>query len=1123
MQRILSSQLLLAILISFSSCTDFQEEEVPDRLIVDITEMAFPINGGSHSVTLSSGKKWDVASLPEWIRLQSINRSGRSPFEWTASFSATANEDYNREGTIYIRSGLENAEITITQEGKKGKYVAVESVSLSSTELTITEGDNVSLTPTITPSNASIKDVTWKSSTTDVATVSESGRVDAIAKGKAVITVTTVDGNKTATCALTVQAKTISVTGVSLDKTSLSLIEGDTYALTATITPSNATDKSVTWSSSNTSVATVSSSGVVTAKAAGSTTITVLTNNGAKKATCAVTVQAKTISVTGVSLDKTTLTLTEGDTQALNATITPSNATNKSVSWSSNNTAVATVSSSGVVTAKSAGSTTITVTTTDGGKKATCSVTVQAKTISVTGVSLSKNSLSMTEGETYTLTATITPSNATEKSVSWSSSNTSVATVSNAGLVTAKSAGSTTITATTTDGGKKATCSITVQAKTVSVTGVNLDKTSLTLTEGDSYALTATITPSNATDKSVTWSSNNTSIATVSSLGLVMAKAAGITTITVKTNDGGITATCQVTVMEPTKATSIALQGGDFMYAAKVGDEFSLSVDVKPEDANVDLEWSVSDESLAEIIGEGHSIILRAKDYGPSSLTVRDKVSNLSATEKMSARLTDFYWTENTGMTYNGCPLVEIEIGAEHQLQCHYTPEYATRVFRSDMRGFNYYEPYDYGNGQTSSEPSYPVTNPSLFSIDNNGIIKGIKEGLAKIHVYSPIIINNAQDLYVRIIKQRIPVEGVMLPKTIELSVGETQTLSATVTPSNATDKSVTWSSNNTSVATVSSSGLVTAKSAGAATITVTTNDGGKKATCSVTVSEPVVSVTGVSIGKTSLSIKVGDSQALVATITPSNATNKAITWSSSDDSVASVSSSGIVTGKKAGTANISVTTADGAFSVTCTVNVIEVPRAVDLGLSVKWASFNVGASKPEEFGYYYAWGETEPKDYFGADYKWWEYDGNNGYKYIKYCTNSDYGFNGFTDGKTILDSQDDVVCQIIGGKWRMPTKEELDELKNNCSWDFISLNGVDGFRATGPNGNSIFLPAGGFRSYGNREFAGVYGEFMSSSLCNSDSRNAYILSFITNISVIRVSVFDVPRFQGYSIRAVCE
>lgn len=256
---------------------------------VDTNELSFSATSTTRAVKVSSGKKWDVTSMPEWINLQSIS-PGHSPYEWTANFSASANDEYNREGIITIKAGSDAAQISVAQEGNKGKYYSVESVSLIPTELTLTEGENTTLSCTISPSNASVKNVTWTTSASSVATVSNNGRVDAVAEGTALITVTTSDGNKTASCAVTVKAKVISVTSVSLDCGSLSMDVGTTHTLVATVSPSNATDKSVSWTSSNTTVATVSSSGMVTARAAGSATITVTTNDGGKMTTCSVSV-----------------------------------------------------------------------------------------------------------------------------------------------------------------------------------------------------------------------------------------------------------------------------------------------------------------------------------------------------------------------------------------------------------------------------------------------------------------------------------------------------------------------------------------------------------------------------------------------------------------------------------------------------------------------------------------------------------------------------------------------------------------------------------------------------------------------------------------------------------------
>ena len=338
----------------------------------------------------------------------------------------------------------------------------------------------------------------------------------------------------------------VAVTSVTLDSTSITLVEGDSQTLTATISPSNAVNQKVLWSSSNSSVASVKE-GVVTALKVGNATITAKTDDGGKTATCEVIVETKDIPVTGVTLDKTSYEMTEGDEFTLTATVNPENATNKNISWSSSNPSVATVNN-GKIKALKAGTATITVKTDDGGKTATCEVTVNAMVYPVESISLDKTWCEMTEGDEITLIATVNPENATNKIVTWSSSNPSVATVNN-GKIKALKAGTATITVKTDDGGKTATCEVTVNAKVYSVESVSLDKTWCEMTEGDEITLVATINPNNATNKNISWSSSNPSIATVSN-GKVTALKAGTTIITVKTEDGDKTATCEVTVRE---------------------------------------------------------------------------------------------------------------------------------------------------------------------------------------------------------------------------------------------------------------------------------------------------------------------------------------------------------------------------------------------------------------------------------------------------------------------------------------------------------------------------------------------------------------------------------------------
>lgn len=188
--------------------------------------------------------------------------------------------------------------------------------------------------------------------------------------------------------------------------------------------------------------------------------------------------------------------------------------------------------------------------------------------------------------------------------------------------------------------------------------------------------------------------------------------------------------------------------------------------------------------------------------------------------------------------------------------------------------------------------------------------------------------------------------------------------------------------------------------------------------------------------------------------------------------------------------------------------------EAVDLGLSVKWATCNVGASKPEEYGDYYAWGETTTKsDYSWDTYKWC---GNEEFTVTKYCTDSCYGT---VDNLTTLTSSDDVATVKWGSKWRMPTKEERNELEEDCTWTWTSQNGVNGMKVTGPNGNSIFLPAGG--SIVNTRFDALGSElaYWTATLHRDISSDA------SNIGFNKDGSFRAnnDRSVGRSVRPVTE
>ncbi len=169
----------------------------------------------------------------------------------------------------------------------------------------------------------------------------------------------------------------------------------------------------------------------------------------------------------------------------------------------------------------------------------------------------------------------------------------------------------------------------------------------------------------------------------------------------------------------------------------------------------------------------------------------------------------------------------------------------------------------------------------------------------------------------------------------------------------------------------------------------------------------------------------------------------------------------------------------------------------VDLGLSVKWATCNVGATSPEEYGDYFAWGETTTK----RTYNWSTYKWCNGTEdtLTKYCTYNDFGT---VDNKTVLDPEDDVARANWGGQWRMPTNAEWQELIDNCTWTWTTRNGVKGCTVkSNINGNSIFLPAAGFRLNGNLGDVGLNGNFWSSSLNAINSPDAWVVYYYSGVS----------------------
>ena len=504
------------------------------------------------------------------------------------------------------------------------------------------------------------------------------------------------------------------------------------------------------------------------------------------------------VLVSSVSLSQAKAEMIEGETVQLIATVLPSDASDKSVTWASSKQSVATVSASGVVTAVSEGESTITASAS--GKSATCQVVVAKKRVEVTSVTLDKSALTLEQGQSATLIATVSPSNATDPTVAWTSSIPSVATVSDAGVVTAVSSGEAVITASA--GGKSATCTVKVNPKKIEVTAVSLDRTSLNMEIGQTTMLVATVSPADATDKTVTWSSSNASVASVDEKGVVTALQEGSAVITASA--GGQSASCLVTV---------------------------------------------------------------AKKVVPVSSVTLDRTS------------------------------VTLEIGASTTLVATVSPSDAT-----------------------DKTVSWTNSDNSVIFLDGNGKITALKEGTATV---TAIAGDKSASCSVTVARSVVPVTSITLDRTsLTINKGETTTLTATVTPSDATDKTVHWSSSDMSVVKVDADGTVHALKGG--TATVYAKAGEQSATCRVTVLSPV---TGVTLDRESLSLTVGETATLTATVLPDDATEKAVTWTSSDSAIVSVDASGKVCALKKGSATI--TAAAGDKTATCQVTVNNIPFAI--------------------------------------------------------------------------------------------------------------------------------------------------------------------------------------------------
>lgn len=349
----------------------------------------------------------------------------------------------------------------------------VTSISFDKNEISIKMGESETLKVIHEPSDLSAPSYTWESSNEDVATVIN-GKVAAISVGEATIKVTASQLGLTTSCKIKVNP--VEAETIVLNTTNQELKIGDEFQLTATIEPENTTDKSITWESNDDKIATVTEEGLVKAVGVGKAIITVTSGN--VSVTC--NIEVEPIQVTGISLSHEDIEIEITDEFELHATVSPVDATNKKINWTSSDERIAKVNEEGIVLGISKGQIKITAKTEDGGYTKECKVTVTD--IKVKGVSLNHLDLKLTIGESRTLLAIIAPENAANKSVKWTSSNPSVASIDQNGSLLTLNNGNTVITVETDDGYYRASCNVTVSSLdrlvTIIARGKNLYQTS---------------------------------------------------------------------------------------------------------------------------------------------------------------------------------------------------------------------------------------------------------------------------------------------------------------------------------------------------------------------------------------------------------------------------------------------------------------------------------------------------------------------------------------------------------------------------------------------------------------------------------------------------------------------
>ncbi len=740
-----------------------------------------------------------------------------------------------------------------------------------------------------TPSNATEKNFQWESSDKTVATVDSTGKVTLLKEGSTTIKVSSSNASGTVTLNVTTKPEPTPtppvvkpLTSIKPDATELNMIKGDTHTINLTLEPRDATDTNVTWTSLDEKVAKVDATGKVTAAGVGSTSIIIeaaLANSDGNKAKATVKINVRD-KLQSIAFESKATYINVGGTKQMEIIYKPDENVNKDVTFKSSDTSIFTVDNKGVIKGVAVGQAVLSCESKELGQAGviTCMVTVTASEIPAKDFSVTPAAETIYIGATLQLTKKFNPENATNQTVTWSSSDTSIATVNTTGTVKAVKEGKATISAVYTDTKDNKplirTSTITVEAAPIPVTSFDINPDTSNIIVGDKFTITPVFKPNDATNKNVEYQSLDEGVIKVSDKGEVTGVGAGDAIIQCQAEDGGFIATCFVHV---DNAVEFSLSPST--KSIVVGRTFKLKKVINPANAKKAATWSTSNSSIATVDQDGN---VTAKRLGKCTITCKLTKYN----QRARCRVKVEKLKSSIGVTNKN---IRIGVGQSYKLKNTITT-----------------------NDTKKPKLSWKTANKRVASVNKNGKIKGKRVGKTKITVTTSDGVRAKATCKVRVIQR---VSSIRLNSDyVEIYTGKSKKLKAKRKPSNATIKKIKWTSGDENIVRVRPSGKIRAVAVGNTYITAAATDGSKKkARCYVKVLESVPA-TSIVVAQSKLTLQRGDSTGLTYKVLPDGNTDK-LKFASDNKRVVTVNKNGRVTAVGTGDATVTILASSGVSS----------------------------------------------------------------------------------------------------------------------------------------------------------------------------------------------------------------